>query len=248
MRRRLIPRVLASCTPLLVGTAAFGTTALPAGANTPAPARLLSQSVNAATAAGSLHFVDKTVSGKVQQKLVGSVSASTAGEQVSGSGAPVTVELIDGVVYVQAGTQVLQQSLALPPAGAQSANGKWVSVQSTDAAFSLLTQDLTLGSELNAYVPTSNLKMGKVHTIAGRKVVTISGTAPSTTANGDKTGTKGTAYLVVPLKAPYLPVEGGLAVNSGTTPRNEAAAFTNWGAKVSLTPPPNPIPYSSLLG
>jgi hypothetical protein len=159
----------------------------------------------------------------------------------------VTVELINGVVYVQAGTSVLQASLALPAAGAQAANGKWIAVHSTDAAFSELTQDLTIGSEINSYIPVSHLKVGKVHMLAGRKVVTISGTAPTSTASGLKNA-RGTSFLVVPLKAPYLPIEGGLAITTAKGSLNEAAAFTDWNAKVTLTPPSDPIPYSTLLG
>jgi hypothetical protein len=247
MRRRLSLKLLASCTPLLIGPVALWCAAAPAGASTPTAAQLLSDSVAAATGANSLHFVDKTVAGNVHQTLVGNVSASTAGEQVTSSAAPVTVELIDGVAYVQAGTSVLQSSLGLPTAGAQTGNGKWVAVHPSDAAFSELTQDLTIGSEIDSYVPASHLKMGKVHTLAGRKVVTISGTAPSSASNNVK-GAKGTAFFVVPLKAPYLPIEAGLIINSTKGSFNEAAAFTNWNAKITLTPPSNPILYSSLLG
>lgn len=244
MRRRTLPRLLALCTPLLLGGATSWIASPLAEASTPSPTQLLSESVNAANAATSLHFVDKTVAGKVNQKLVGDISAATAGEQITGSGAPVTVELIGNIVYVQAGTAVLQSSLALPAAGAQAGNGKWIAVHSSDAAFSELTQDLTITSEIGSYIPSSHLKMGKVHTLAGRKVVTISGTASSHVTDGGK----GTAYLVVPLKAPYLPVEGGLAITSTKGALNEAAAFTDWGAKVTLTPPSNAIPYSTLLG
>jgi hypothetical protein len=247
MRRRLLLRLLASCTPFALGTVAIWSAAAAAGASTPTAAQLLSDSVNAAMGANSLHFVDKTVAGKVHQTLVGNVSAATAGEQVTSSAAPVTVELIDGVAYVQAGTSVLQSSLGLPATGAQTGNGKWVAVHSSDAAFSELTQDLTIGSEINSYIPASHLKLGKVHTLAGRKVVTISGTAPSSASNNVK-GAKGTAFLVVPLQAPYLPIEAGLTINSSKGSFNEAAAFADWNAKVTLTPPPNPILYSSLLG
>ncbi|MFZ0248503.1 MAG: hypothetical protein WAL61_01060 [Acidimicrobiales bacterium] len=247
MRRRIPLRLLASCTPVLLGTVTLWSAAAPAGASTPTAAQLLSDSVDAAMGANSLHFVDKTVAGKVHQTLVGNVSAATAGEQVTSSAAPVTVELIDGVAYVQAGTSVLQSSLGLPAAGAQTGNGKWIAVHPADAAFSELTQDLTIGSEVNSYIPVTHLKMGKVHTLAGRKVVTISGTAPSSASNNAR-GARGTAFLVVPLKAPYLPIEAGLTVNSSKGSFNEAAAFTDWNAKITITPPPNPILYSSLLG
>jgi hypothetical protein len=247
MRRHFLSRSFASCTPLLIGAAASWSAAVPAGATTPTTTQLLSDSVNAAMGANSFHFVDKTVAGKVHQSLVGDISAATAGEQVTGSGAPFTVELIGGVVYVQAATSVLESSLGLPAAGAQAGNGKWVAVHSSDAAFSELTQDLTIGSEINSYIPTSRLKAGKIHTLGGKKVVTISGTAPSSASSG-VTGAKGTAFLVVPLKAPYLPIEAGLTENSAKGSFNEAAAFTGWNAKVVLTPPANPVPYSTLVG
>ena len=243
MRHRITPCAVAFGTAVLFLTS-LGIGGPPIGASPPSPAQLLSQSVNAAHGSSAMEFVDTTTTGSVHQKLVGNVSPATAVEQVTGAGAPVTVELIGGVVYVQAGTDVLQNSLSLPAAGAKAGNGKWIAVHPDDAAFSLLTQRLTIDNELDSYIPASHIKYGRARTIGGHRVMTITGTVSPSVANG----AVGSAFLVVRQKSPHLPVEGGIAIRKNGTVLNEAAAFTAWGSKVSLQPPTGAIPYASLLG
>ena len=195
------------------------------------------------SARSSLQFVDKTKTPAGNQLLVGTVSPVTAAEQLSGTGDPLTVELINGVAYVQTSAKVLQNDLGLSAAGAATGAGKWISVQSTDSAFSLLTQDLTITTELQNFVPVTNLRIGRVKVIGKKKVVTISGGASTKIVKG----AKGSAFLVVSAKAPYLPLEGGIALRNGSYQLNEAAAFTNWDKRVALTAPSDAVTYASLV-
>ena len=76
------------------------------------PSQLLARSrINPALGATSFQFVDKTTSGSVHQVLVGAISPVTAAEQLTGTTAPLTVDLINGVVYVQTTASVLQNDL-----------------------------------------------------------------------------------------------------------------------------------------
>ena len=79
--------------------------------------------------------------------------------------------------------------------------------------------------------------------IGKKQVVTISGTVSTKI----ESGAVGDAFLVVSAKAPYLPLEGGIAIRKGTYQLNEAAAFTNWNKKVTLTPPAGATTYASLV-
>ena len=76
----------------------------------------------------------------------------------------------------------------------------------------------------------------------GRRVVGVSGMAPSTAANG----TGKTRDLVVPTNPPYTPVGASLTYGSGSTRGLEVAVFGHWGEKILPTAPTGAIPYSTL--
>ena len=179
----------------------------------------------------------------MNQLLIGTVSPATASERLTGTKDPLSVELVGGTAYVQTTASVLQHDLGLGANGAKSGAGQWISVQASDSAFPLLTQQLTVLSELQNFVPVSNLRFGRVKKINKQEVLTISGTASSKVL----TGAHGSAFLVISTKAPYLPLEGGIAIRKGNYQLNEAAAFTDWNRKVALTAPSAAVSYSTLV-
>lgn len=204
---------------------------------------MLARSVDKAEQQTSFQFVDRTTTGSTRQVLVGALSAATAEEQLTGTPNPLTVELVQNTVYVRTTESVLQNDLGLGKNGAQSGAGKWISVQSGDSAFSLLTGPLTIGAEFNNFVPISHLKLGKVTRVGKQRVITVTGTASPNIMNG----AHGSAFLVFSAKAPYLPLEGGISLRKGSSQLNEAAAFTDWGKSISVTPPTTTVSYSSLV-
>jgi hypothetical protein len=213
------------------------------GASQPTSAgALLTQSLDAAQASGSVHFVDKTkVNGSVQT-LEGAVSAPTSGEELSGS-APLDIELISDNVYVEGSTGALVQALAISAAQAAPYGGKWIDVHPSDAPFQLLVTDLTLNATLTDFTPQARgLKLGSVQRVGKIKVIPVEGT-PSDLPKGSS----GSVALLVSTKAPHLPIGGTLVVANKTGRLTEAAIFNSWGAKVQLTPPSSSVPFSSLL-
>jgi hypothetical protein len=209
--------VAAAALPLI---AVLGATPV-AAASKPTAAQLLNQGVTAANEAGTMSFADHSTEGKTTQTLTGAISAPTALESLNVTGqAPFQVMLVGQVIYVRAGAPVLQGSLGLPAAASTANAGKWISVQSGDSAFETLAGGLTLSSELNTYIPASQLHEGKVITVSGTRAIPISG-RPSTSVLG--TGKKGSAVL------------------------REVAGFSNWGNKVTLTAPTGAVPFSSLV-
>jgi hypothetical protein len=213
----------------------------------PSASTLLKDAEGAASRAGTMSFSDNSTAGKVTQSLVGTLSAPTAAESLSTSGqVDLQVELVGTIIYVRAGSQVLEGPLGLPAAAATANAGKWISVQPTDSAFSTLSAQLTLASELDTYVPVSDLHMGKEVTLAKQKAVPISGRPSSTAAQGAKSGS---VALFVSVKAPYLPIGGSLVLaKKGSPELKEVAVFGNWGKKVAVTAPTGAVGYSSLLG
>ena len=151
-------------TTLSIVGAALPNGAASASAHSPA-SQLLSDALNAAQQSGSMHFVDKTTVNGSTQTLEGAISAPTAGETLTSS-APLQVELIGGSIYVVGNAEALEQSLQISAAQAQPYAGKWIVVQTTDAPFQLLAQDLTLGSTIDEFTPAQNgLKIGKMQRI-----------------------------------------------------------------------------------
>jgi hypothetical protein len=205
--------------------------------------QLLSDSLNAIDQAGSMHFVDKTTVNGTSETLEGAISAPTAGETLT-STAPLQVELIGGSIYVIGNAQALEQSLEITATQAQPYVNKWILVETSDAPFQLLAQNLTIGSTINVFTPgQKGLKIGKMQKLGGMKALPITGIA----INAPK-GTSSSATLFVSPKAPHLPLGGSLVLVNKSGKLSEVAVFNDWGSKVNLTAPTGAIPFSTILG
>jgi hypothetical protein len=211
--------------------------------------QLLSDALTAAGQAESVHIVDKTTAGKVSEELVGSLSAPTAGESLSGPGAqPLEVELVKGAVYVSGSSAALESALSLTGSQAAAVANKWVVVQSSDAPFQGLTQTLTVSGEIDTFAPNrSTAQLGKRTKVDGVSVYPIYGRPAAALPKGSSAS----VALFVPVKAPHRPVGATLVIGSTSTSTrlHEVAAFTNWNKPVNLTAPTtNTVAYSTLTG
>ena len=241
---RLLPTSLATAAALAGVAFGLGARTTSASAGQPSVAsQLLSDALNAAQQAGSMQFVDKTTADKSVQILEGVISAPTAGETLHSS-EPLQVELISGTIYVIGSTNALQSSLQITAEQATPYAGKWIAVSSTDAPFQLLASDLTLGATIDVFTPgQGGLRMGKVRTVGGQRVIPIYGRPSNLPA-----GTAGSAALFVSTIAPHLPMGGTLVLKNKTGGLNEVSVFKNWGSRVQLTAPTGATPFSTVLG
>jgi hypothetical protein len=220
-----------------------------ASSSPPSAGQLLSDALTAAGTAQSVHVVDKTQAGKVTENLVGSLSAPTAAESLSGTGAqPLEVELIKGAVYVSGSSAALESALQLTGSQASAAANKWIVVQSSDSPFQGLTQTLTVSGEIDSFAPNrSTAQIGKRTKVDGISVYPLYGRP----AQALPKGSSASVALFVPVKAPYRPVGATLVIGSSSTSTrlHEVAAFTSWNKQVNLTAPTaNTIAYSTLTG
>ena len=200
--------------------------------------QLLSTALNAVQVSGSMHFVDKTTVNGTTQTLEGAIRAPTAGETLTSS-APLQVELISGSIYVVGNAEALEQSLQITASQAQPYAGKWIVVQTTDAPFQLLAQDLTLGSTIDEFTPAQKgLKIGKMRADRANQERFRSRASQSNLPKG----TTSSVALFVSPKAPHIPLGGSLIVGNKTGRLSEVAVFNDWGAKVDLTAPSGAIP------
>ncbi len=218
-----------------------------AGASSsPNAGQLLSEALSAAGTAQSVHFVDKTTAGKVTQVLLGSLSAPTAGEWLSGT-EPLEVELIKGLVYVSGSATALESALQLSASQAGAAANKWVVVQSGDEPFQSLTQTLTVSGAIANFVPNrSTAQLGKRTKVHGIAVYPIYGRPVQALPKGSSAS----VALFVPVKAPHRPVGATVVIgsSSNTTRLHEVVAFTAWNRSVNLTAPTNTVAYSTVTG
>ena len=158
-----------------------------------------------------MSFNDAHGIGKLVQTLTGAISAPTAAESLATTGMPtLQVMLVGTTIYVQAGASVLESTMGLPAAASTANAGKWISVQSGDSAFSQLSGQLTLSSELNTYIPATALRRGKTTTVAGHRVIPITGRPASSSSNK---GESVSVAVYLSTKATYLPV--GVALDLG---------------------------------
>jgi hypothetical protein len=211
------------------------------------PSRLLAQVDKAVQKAGSMTFSDRSTSGKVVETYSGAASGSAAAESLTSTGAaPLQVVLSGGTIYLRSGSTVLESALGLSATAATAEAGKWIALQTGDAPYESLAGQLTVASELNAYIPASHLRIGKVVTVAKQRVIPVYGYPSASAANG---ATAGSAALFLSTKSPYLPVAGSLVLaKAGADERKEVAVFTHWGKPFTVTVPTGAVPYASLAG
>lgn len=242
-------------TPATIGAAvvAAGLAASGCGSSSPEGAlagktatQIVSLAVKALHRERSFHFVSQTKDGSQTQTQIGDVSKLAAVESITADKKPVVdAELVGQVVYLQAGTDVLERTLGLPTTAAATHAGDWISVSKKDDVYADVASSLSATSAIELFVPEEpHLKVDGATTLHGQHVVAVSGTStasPSTDATGKVT-------LFVSTTAPYLPVGATLVVTSGndTVVEQDAALFGRWGEAVHAKAPSGALPLSSL--
>ena len=195
----------------------------------------------------SVSFVTKTVAGKASTTQVGAVSEKAASESVSSSTLPVLqAVLVDGAVYLRAGTQFLEQQLGLSTSQAAAHAGQWISFQKGDPGYSTISQSLSAGEAIVSFVPEEpNLRVSGATTFQGRSAVAVTGSP----ASSPGAGTVATVTLFVSTVAPYLPLGATVQVNENTGKNIErvASVYGKYNQKVDPKAPTGAVPITSLV-
>ena len=235
--------VVAACgAPALLSACGSGSSGL-SGESAP---QVLSTALSSARGIGSFDFVDKAGSGAQARVLAGQTGTVSAEQSLSGDTAALDVRLVDHVVYLRAGSEVLESVLGLLAPEASAESGKWVSVPSGAKGYQEIVKTLAPAAELDLYIPQTPLSLGATTTLHGTAVVAVTGAAPPA-ASTDVLRARATLY--VSTTAPYLPVGGTLTGTDvhGRT-QSEVVAFTAWGVKARPPVPAGAVPVSSLRG
>ena len=196
----------------------------------------------AGVAKGSVHITEIGLWGGGRNGTESLDQTKTEGREVDsgpGSFGNGTILVIKGVVYVMGDATYLINS-GFSQTQATTYAGKWIAFHKGDQNYSFWTTDETIVPSLKDDLPVAPYAKPEFTTLNGKKVVKIVGGAKkSSLENGVGTNT---AY--VSASPPYLLVENVFVDASTST--HITLTFSKWGEKVSLSPPSNPIPASSI--
>ncbi len=204
----------------------------------PDPAQLLQDSLTAAGARDSFHYSDVWRSGDVSQTIVGDARTSSGTETVSAGSDEYTVVFTGRVAYVEGDAAAMHDELGLAPAIATEYAGKWVSIQPTDAPYSLIENGLTTSAGLAQILisPSSASPTSRVH---GVPIARITGRVPHGRSQ------TGSAQLDL-LSLSKLPASYSAHGTEGGQTWSNAIVFSRWDEKGPIVAPPDALPFSSL--
>jgi hypothetical protein len=197
----------------------------------------LMHSLAAATKAGSARITVQFFSGSSTGKVVQDSSLHSGEQTVATGGALASVVLVGGAAYISGNSKGLTSYFGLPSALGPTLAGRWVSLQSTDAAFHAVTANVALSSALVNVTPSGTLTAGKRLKVERQWVKSISGEIP---------GGGGRLTLFVTANSRSLPVEAVESSGAGKTATGEIVTFTRWGEQLHLVTPSRAIPISTL--
>jgi hypothetical protein len=198
-------------------------------------AALVREAGSNARAQGWVHL-DITVSGSGKTVVYRQDSGLSGGRQTVTIGTErATVVELNGVAYVNADAPALHDYLGLPSSSASFA-GKWLSIRPTDNQYVAVTAGVSLGDVLKRDLIAAPFAVTAA-VVDGRRVDAIRGTAR--TAGGAPVS----ATLFVPVSGTVLPVAFDLTDGTVTS----RSVFSRWGIAGTLTVPPNPIAFSSIV-
>ena len=227
---------IAACLLLSLAVTSGASASVAVGASGSA-SQALRQSLTAATAAGSARITVQFFSGSSTGKVVQDSSLHSGEQTIAIGKALASVVLVGGAAYISGNSQGLTSYFGLPTALGPTLAGRWVSVQSTDAAFQAVTANVALSSALADVTPSGTLIAGKRLKVSGQWVKSISGQIP---------GGGGRLTLFVTANARSLPVQAVESSGTGKSAKGEIVTFRRWGEQVHLATPSGAIPISTL--
>jgi hypothetical protein len=242
-----------SAPPTASAPAARATPAAPATRSPAAPAGLPPAGMSAAslvsaaraalTAGGSVH-VDITARSPGSLVAFSDDATASGGRQVitvDGTG-HATILLIGGVDYVRADAETLQAFFQASLQQAEQAAGRWISLRPGETLGASTYDDVTAGITLSSVAQELQFSgtptKAAPATIAGQPVIGVQAPLP---ASDSLPGAR--LVLYVTDNAALRPVRYELVGGGSTT--NELS-FSQWGEKLTLTPPANAIPASAI--
>jgi hypothetical protein len=158
------------------------------------------------------------------------------------SGARVVSLLVDGVAYLQGNALGLTRFAGVSQAFAQRYAGRWIALRPGDqvgyASYANITPELTLSGQADELVMAAPEKLTGAATVAGQRVIGVSGPLPA--SDQLPAGTRQVLYAADdPTMRPVRVTLQGGSIKATTT-------FSEWGERVDLSAPPDSLPAATL--
>jgi hypothetical protein len=198
-------------------------------------AELLSASLAAATAAGSVHVAVTNLADGTETTFAMDVDARGGTQDVTRGGGTASIVVVEDTAYVSAEAVPLQDLFGLDESAAAANAGHWVAVPRGDELFEVVSTGISLPSVLAGLQLGGALTVEPRRDLDGRAVVGVTG-ALSGSAWPD--GTTGTLWRGADDQRPYR-LEARTADGATST-----STYTAWGAPVVSSVPVGAVPLA----
>ncbi len=231
-------------TPLATATSPAATAASASTEPRARSATALAQGSLAALRSGiSVHIDTKAVSQNGAADISQDLTAKTGQAVMTApTGARVTELFAGGVAYLQGNALGLTRFVGVSSAFAQRYADQWIALQPGEqvgyADYGAITSALTLSGQADQLVMAAPEKLTGAATVAGHRVIGVSGALPA--SDQLPSGTRQVLYAADdPTLRPVLVTLHGGSITASTT-------FSGWGERVDVKPPPHSLPEATL--
>ena len=231
-------RGLAAATVIVAAAALipYASSAAQRRAATPGTATgLLNLAFADARAKGSFHQAVTQLTGSVKGSLTNDVALTSGRQRITSSdGTRAEVEVDGHTAYLTGNAYALKSFFKFTSAEISVIADNWVSIPSTNTAFSSLAYDVTVPTALAEVAPSGHLTQARPEKLDGQEVIAISGGVPPAFAGGSN----GHATIYVTATSNPLPIRATVQVTqSNHKPLQLTATMGDWGEHVSVSPP-----------
>jgi hypothetical protein len=225
-----ITSVISASIAMALVAGILGSTLAGASSTTSAKYTLARALVAAAHERGCIYSTSFSLDG--HPYLLSARAGATSGEQlISYDGARIDVREVNDTVFIDANAAgVKLQYGESDPAWAN----RWVEVPSSDAKFAAFASGVLLGSTLKEVPPATIKGPATTDSVAGVKVLVITGTPNATIGLN-----AGIETLYLSAKTPNLPEKLVVTDKPPTEVRKLTITFSDWGTAVAVVAPPH---------
>lgn len=234
---------------VIVGLLAAGGVALitGTGSNSASAAALKTQSLKAAKAVGSFHYVSTSKAGGQTQTTVGYAGPDDGTQVITAGNQRFTVVVVGTACYFKGNAVAMEQELDVSDSVANAHAQQWVSLTQTDLPYASVYAAVTASSALTDNIAFKAQRQVGDATVDGQAVEGVQG-PPATQPNLGVTKVTGTVTMYVRSATPHLPVSYRDIGTSDGQSLSFSITFNNWGKRVAVSAPAGAVTYASLGG
>jgi hypothetical protein len=224
----------------LVAVLGGGTAAGAATAPSASPAAsLMAEAIQNAEGGSWVHEVGHGAASGHTFSAVNDIGTFEGRQMIDSDKARAEVVQIGQEAYIRGNGAAISSYFELTKNDPQQLANTWISLAPSDGAeYTSVISAVTLKSDFQQETISGPLSEGHAVTVAGQRCIPITGHVSSPAV-----GTATATLYVTDSKTP-LPVE----YKAGNKKATSVTTWSRWGHPVTLTAPPDAIPFASLLG